>query len=135
MTMKRLLAVGLLLGAACTAQGATPIYRCGKTYSQEPCPGGHLIDAADPRSAAQRAEAARVLQREKKLADDLERDRLDREAGITPAQAAGFNGRPSPSQGTKPEPSKKKKKKAAKPKAASGADFVAIEPRKGAKKP
>ena len=132
--MKRFLALALL-AAACSAQAGGPIYRCGKTYSQDPCPGGQLIDAADPRTAAQRAEAQRVKAREKKLADDMERDRRDREAGITPAQATGFNGRPNPPEATtKAPPSKKKKKKASKPKAASGADFVATEPGKGSKK-
>ena len=136
MSMKRLLAIALL-AAVCGAEAGAPIYRCGKTYSQDPCPGGRLIDAADPRTAAQRAEAQRVIAREKKLAEDMERDRRDREAGITPAQATGFNGRPNPPQPSKKaEPSKKKKKKASKKaKAASGADLVAIEPQaKGSKK-
>jgi hypothetical protein len=124
-----------LLASACAAHAGAPVYRCGSSYSQTPCPGGKMVEATDPRSAAQRAEAARITAREKKLADALERDRLDREAGIKPAQATGFNGRPNPPE-AKAEPAKKKPKKKsakspkAKSKAASDADIVALEPPK-----
>jgi hypothetical protein len=58
------LAVALL--ALSGAGGAAPIYRCGNTYSQTPCPGGKLVDASDPRTAAQRAEARRIAAKEKR---------------------------------------------------------------------
>ena len=42
------------------------------TYSQVPCAGGTLVEAADPRTAAQRAEARRVAARERKAAQTLD---------------------------------------------------------------
>jgi hypothetical protein len=123
-----LLSVGL--GTAVTsAQAAAPIYRCGAdgtVYSQKPCAGGRLIDAADPRSDAQRAEAGRVAARERKLANDLERERRAQEA--TRATAAGINTAPAATQAA-PQPRAGVKKRAAKPKPGSE-DFVAIAPGK-----
>jgi hypothetical protein len=107
---------------------AAPIYRCGpdgRVYSQTPCADGRLIDAADPRSEAQRVEARRVVARERKAANDLERERRAREAA-GPAQASGFNGRPPPPEpvsATRP-PVRHKHRHAA----SAGKDFVAIDP-------
>jgi hypothetical protein len=115
----------LLALAAGAAHAVTPVYRCGQTYSQSPCPGGKLIESADPRSAAQRAEARRVAEREKKLADQMERDRLGQSAASAPA--TGLDSRAAASA---PRPAGKGKKKAAKSsRAASGADIVVITPR------
>jgi hypothetical protein len=78
---RRGVAVAVLLSlAAVQALAAQPIYRCGTTYSQVPCPDGKLVDAADPRSAAQRAEALRIAARERRDATQLERERRAREA-------------------------------------------------------
>jgi len=33
---------------------AQPVYRCGNVYSQTPCPQGRIVEATDPRTAAQR---------------------------------------------------------------------------------
>lgn len=82
--------IALVLGIAATAAGAaTPIYRCGQTYSQVPCAGGYIIESSDPRSAAQRAEARQAAQREKELAERMERERR----GTVPATASGFDAR------------------------------------------
>jgi hypothetical protein len=112
---------------------AAPIYRCGQTYSQTPCPGGRVIDSSDPRTAAQRAEAKEIAAREKKLAAQMERDRRAREAGEPPAPAAGFDSRaasaPASAASAKAaKPKSNKKKKGGK--AASSPDFVAVEPTK-----
>jgi hypothetical protein len=78
--MKHLaVAMGLLL-AALQADAGQPIFRCGSTYSQTPCPDGKVVDATDPRSAAQRAEARRIAARERRDAAQLERERRAREA-------------------------------------------------------
>ena len=72
--------LALALACASVAVSAAPIYRCGGgTYSQTPCPGGTVVDATDPRSAAQRAEARRVAAAEKRRARELERERLAQE--------------------------------------------------------
>ncbi len=100
--MKYTLAAWLFAFTAAGA-GAAPsaIYRCGpegREYSQVPCAGGTLVDASDPRSAAQRAEAVKVAARERQRAAELERERRAQEAATKPAIASGFNGRPPPPQ-------------------------------------
>ena len=119
----------LLLPMAAVTATATPIYRCGQTYSQTPCAGGKLIDSADPRTAAQRAEARRASEREKKLATQMERDRLGQVAASAPA-AGTLDARPAASAPKEAAKGRKKPAKAVKPaKAASGNDVVVITPR------
>jgi hypothetical protein len=131
--MKRtLLTLCLCLAAAANAVGA-PIYRCGpggKTYSQVPCADGTIVEATDPRTAAQRAEAKRFVEAERKRAADLERERKAAEkaaakdapgaVGVGPAASAADDGR-----------SRKQTAKAAKDKAdqAAGKDFTAVVPK------
>ena len=75
------IAIAVLLAGACLHAGATGgIYRCGNEYTQEPCPGGKLLDVADPRSAAQRNEALKVAAAERRLAAELAHERKAREA-------------------------------------------------------
>jgi hypothetical protein len=136
--MKQAAVALLLMSGLASAFAAAPIYRCGadgRTYSQAPCEGGRLIDAADPRSEAERVEARRVVARERKAANDLERERRAREAAQEPAQATGFNGRPAGAEAAAPaHPRVKAKHRSAKAKR-GGDDFVAIEPRSAKKKP
>jgi hypothetical protein len=131
-------AIFLLLGLS-AAFAAAPIYRCGgpdgRVYSQAPCADGRLIDAADPRSEAQRDEARRVVARERKAANDMERERRAQEAAQEPSAATGFNGRPAPAEAAVPPRTRAKQKhRGVKPKPAAG-DFVAIEPRSAKTKP
>lgn len=66
---------------ACSAAGAQSIYRCGDSYSQQPCAGGRqLAPAAPAPSAADRKQAATAAMRDARLADSLEKDRTRREA-------------------------------------------------------
>ena len=129
--MKQAALAVLLAMMVGSAAAAAPIYRCGadaNVYSQTPCPEGRLIDAADPRSAAQRAEAQGIAAKERKQAAEMERERRRQEAERAPAQAVGFNSRPPP-----PEPaasaagSSARKRHHGKAKPAS-ADFVAVDP-------
>ena len=78
-----------------TSAAAQPVYRCGSTYSQTVCPqGGKLVDATDPRSAAQRAEAHRVAADDRRLAADMRRDRLADEKALRPGGAASLSAAP-----------------------------------------
>ena len=77
----------LLLTLGIGSAGAAPIYRCGNTYSQTPCPQGKIVEATDTRTAAQRAEADRIAEADRKAAADLERARKQREAEAPPAPA------------------------------------------------
>jgi hypothetical protein len=60
------------------ASPAQSVYRCGadgRTYSQEPCEAGRLIDVADGRSAQQAAQTRQAAQRDAQLAQALQRER------------------------------------------------------------
>ena len=129
--MKQLTFALCVMCMAGSAQ-AQLIYRCGpdgSEYSQTPCPGGKVLESSDPRSAAQREAAVRVAAQERKRAAELERERRAQQAAITPARAAGFNGRPPPPDAAASAPERgKSKKRSAKAKPDNGAGFVAVEP-------
>jgi hypothetical protein len=59
---------------------AQPVYRCGDSYTNQPCPGGRQIQADDPRTPAQRAQTTEAAKRDAKLADEMEKTRLKQEA-------------------------------------------------------
>jgi hypothetical protein len=97
MSMNRWIIMLAFATTALASQAAQPVYRCGSTYSQVPCPEGRVVDATDPRSAAQRAEARRIAAAERQQATLMERDRRAQEAAQKPAPASGFDSRtPAP---------------------------------------
>ena len=55
----RILSATILIATAALSTGATGqnAYKCGATYSQLPCPGATVVDAADQRSNAQKVES------------------------------------------------------------------------------
>ncbi len=73
-------ALALSLAAASVAAPAQAIYRCGDSYSQQPCAGGRAIEADPAPTAAERRQSAAATQRDARLADSLEKDRLRQEA-------------------------------------------------------
>lgn len=84
----RLVLIALLSGLGCCAAQAQAIYRCGDSYSQQPCAGGlQLAPAAPTPSAAERSQAAATAARDARLADTLEKDRTRREAQAGQAMA------------------------------------------------
>jgi hypothetical protein len=123
--MKTVLAMLLcLLSSLASAQA---VYRCGNTYSQSPCPvGGHAIDATDARSAAQRAEARRVVADEKRLAADMRRERLALERAIRPAGAASLSG-PTPATVTAAIRPHQNKKRRTATRPVEGAEVVMLD--------
>ena len=76
--------LGLLVATAAAAlappASAQPVFRCGDSYSERPCPGGTEVPAADPRSPAQQAQARAAIARDLKAAQALETARLKEEA-------------------------------------------------------
>lgn len=82
--MKRQLLIALFACSA-TAVGAQTIYRCGNTYSEQPCPGGTTVEAARPPTAAEAAAARRETEREAKVAEAMEKARVKEEAKPVPA--------------------------------------------------
>ena len=119
----------LALACASASLSAAPVYRCGGgTYSQTPCPGGRVVDATDPRSAAQRAEARRVAAAEKRRAREMERERIAQEkrSAKEPAIASlGPQDAASAPDKTASQPARKNKRKAA----PDGEDFKAVVPK------
>lgn len=90
-------AAALTLCLLVSSAHAQPVYRCGNAYSQTPCPQGKLVEATDPRSAAQRAEAIRVAAEDRRLAADMKRERLAAQAAAQkPAAAASLSATPLP---------------------------------------
>ena len=73
-----------LLGIAAAAwtapAGAQDIYRCGDSYSQQPCAGGKLVAASDSRTAAQKSQTDAATRRDAKTAEAMEKARLKEEA-------------------------------------------------------
>ena len=87
--MNRNLSIAVLCMAASgwiAAAAAQTIYRCGNSYSQQPCPGGTLVPADDARSASQSSQTSAASERDAKAADAMEKARLKEEA--KPAQVA-----------------------------------------------
>lgn len=83
--MKPLTAAVLLLGLLAANASAQNVYRCGESYSNQPCPGGTVVITDDPRSAAQRSQTDAATRRNARSAQVLEMDRLRQEG--QPAQA------------------------------------------------
>lgn len=131
MTSLTFVSVLLLCSVSMTVQ-AQQVYRCGKTYSQIPCPGGKVVDTRDVRTPKQRADARKAAARDSELADELKKSRQQEEAmaaaGSTPMEKpakakSGKSEKPKAKKTKKKEPElftaaappDKKKKKAAAP--------------------
>jgi len=75
-------AIVTLLGATAAQAQTAGVWRCGadgRTYSDTPCPGGQGLALDDPRSAAQVQAGQEVAARDKRLADQLVREREQRD--------------------------------------------------------
>ena len=113
-----------LLAAACVAPAAAQgIYRCGDSYSQQPCAGGTMVEVQDERSAVQRSQTSLAAERDAKTADAMEKARVKEEAkpvsAYIPAKVEPLAQAPE-NTGNLPAASKAKKP----------AYFTAVAPRK-----
>ena len=82
-------AYAIFLIAACalsTGAAAQNIYKCGNSYSQEPCPGGAIIDVTDRRSSDQKKQTDMAASSDAKTADRMEKSRLQQEKADRGAQ-------------------------------------------------
>ena len=121
--MNRYLPIALLCAATgwMAPAAAEDIYRCGDSYSQQPCAGGKLVAASDTRSASQKAQTDQATKRDAKSADAMERARLKEEGKPAPV------GMPL----AKPqEVAQETKKPVAVDKAKKPAHFTAVSPKK-----
>ena len=127
----RILAGALLLLGAVGASAQTTVFRCGNEYTRVPCSDGKAIDTQNSATAAQLAEAARVAGRERRLADDMARDRRRAEAEIKPAGAANIGPQKASAPAAKASAVKTKKKPRGKNRdgEGEGEDFVARVPK------
>ena len=125
------IAVSFFVAAWATVPAhAQTVYRCGNEYTSIPCPeGGRVVEATDPRSAAQRAEARRLAALERRQAEQMKKDRLAAEkAEHNPAMVSGFDSRASATpHDAASAPAKPKAKKKTK-KDASQDGFTAVDP-------
>lgn len=78
------LAALVLACAAAPAWSQKQVYRCEQggrvTYVDSPCKAGVAVDAADPRTAAERRTAQDIVKREQRLGERLARERKAAEA-------------------------------------------------------
>jgi hypothetical protein len=72
-----ILAAALVLCGAGTQ--AQTVYRCGNSYSQQPCPGAAPVAASDPRTPAEAARSGSVAAADAKRADAMEKTRIAQE--------------------------------------------------------
>lgn len=91
---KKTIAIFLIAGCAhlapAAAQNASGTWRCGSTYTDQPCKGGKAVEVNDARSEADRRAADAATRRAEKRADELERSRvkLDRDVAERDRKAA-----------------------------------------------
>ena len=86
--MKRIVLAALAV-AACSA-GAQPVYRCGSSYSQQPCPDGKAVDTMPNGATSQDAARARAAALgDAKRADAMETARLEQEKNAPKAVVMG----------------------------------------------
>ena len=85
--MKQVVFAALALATA--GAGAQQVYRCGSSYSQQPCPGGSAVEAGDPRTAQDAAQSRAAAQSDAKRADAMEKTRLAQEKAAPKAVVMG----------------------------------------------
>jgi hypothetical protein len=135
MTLARFVAACVLgLGTVLlgTNAGAQTIYQCGNEYTRVPCLNGRALDTADTRSAAQRAEAHRLLEDQRRIAAEMTRERRRNEAALKPALAGTLStppraAAPAAAASAPKKPGSKGRKKRSHS-AAADDDFVAAVP-------
>lgn len=87
-------ALSLVVAAAVsTWTAAQTIYKCGDSYSQQPCPGALIVDAADQRTSDQKRQTDLATARIARAADAMEEARIrqaqiDLAANSAPVEAS-----------------------------------------------
>jgi hypothetical protein len=97
----------IILAAALVLCGtlaqAQTVYRCGNSYSQQPCPGAAPIAAADPRTPAEAARSGSVAAADAKRADAMEKARIAHEKNAPKAGVIGPSPPPAQSHAQAPK--------------------------------
>ena len=101
--------IAIVLMAACfqmpapAAESSTGTWRCGNTYTDQPCTGGKTVDLDDARSASQKREADSTTREARAAADRLERDRVRLENAQARRKAALIDNKPREAQPALPK--------------------------------
>ena len=99
------------------AAGAQTMYRCGSSYSQQPCPGGSEVAGLAPRPASDVAQAKAAVQADAKRAEAMEKARLQQEKNAPKATVMGPK-----------EPASAAKAAVVKKKGGKPEEFTAVQP-------
>jgi hypothetical protein len=104
--ISKLILLGLAAAGCALPVAAQNVYRCGNSYSQQPCADGRLVAASDSRSASQKAQTDRAAKQDAKSAAAMEKARLKEEAkpapvGLPPPKASEAQPAKKPASGAK----------------------------------
>jgi hypothetical protein len=113
--------IAAIVLAAAGAANTQTMYRCGSSYSQQPCPGGSEVTAVAPRPTSDVAQARAAAQADARRADAMEKARLAQEKQAPKAMVMGPK-EPAASVPAKAASHAKKKEKG-KPE-----EFTAVQP-------
>jgi hypothetical protein len=111
-TRGSLLLAGACLHWAAAAQASNGIWRCGNTYTDQPCEAGRALPLDEAPGATRKREADQATREARAEAERMERERLRLEAAQGPGQATLIDNAPR-TRATAPEardPSMKKGK-------------------------
>ena len=87
--MNKKTSIAAIVLAVSGAAGAQAVYRCGSSYSQQPCPGGSEVAVTAPRPPSDVAQARAAVQADMKRADAMEKARLAQEKNAPKALIIG----------------------------------------------
>ncbi|MDR6538394.1 hypothetical protein [Variovorax soli] len=121
-----------LCSSPAAAAGNAAAWRCGNTYTDQPCADGKALALDDARDAAQKRDADRATVDAQSAGDRLERERLRQEKAQAVRQATLIDSRPAMPRPEADSPKKKKKGKKA-PDYFSAHDPVATAKKKAEK--
>ena len=106
---KPLLFAALVFAGTCAC--AQTVYRCGSSYSSQPCAGGTALEVTDTRTPADATRASKVAAEDMKRAEAMEKARLAQEKNAPKALVIGpKEAPPKPQEPAKPHKDKKKGK-------------------------
>ena len=111
--------IAALALATAGAAGAQTMYRCGSSYSQQPCQGASEVAGFAPRPPADVAQARAAAQADAKRADAMEKARLAQEKNAPKALVMG----PKEVAAAPAKPASHAKNKKGKPE-----EFTAVQP-------
>jgi hypothetical protein len=110
--------IAVLLAAVCmqapahAAETGASTWRCGNTYTDQPCQGGKAIALDDAPDATRKREADAATREARTTADRMERERQRTEAELSRQQPVLIDSKPPAAKAAPPKTIKKGKKEA-----------------------